>query len=135
MRHLAATLAAAAAIATLTACGGEQEPETFDSTGMVYLPVTNVSYSGLNCGKFKSTDEVRVKNGNDELIAAVALGKPEIEESEAAVAAKVPLKNCTYRFTLSGLPSGEKLYVVAFGDEGSQTYTEEKIRDGVSYRR
>jgi len=135
MKRLAVTLAATAAIATLSACGGEQEPETFDATGMVYLPVTNVSFSEMNCGKFKSTDEVRVKNGNGELIATTALGKPEIEESEAAAAAKVPLKNCTYRFTLSGLPAGEKLYVVAFADEGSQTYTEDKIREGVSYRR
>lgn len=135
MRRIASALAATAALATLTACGSEQEPETFDVDGMVYLPVTNVSYSGLNCGKFKSTDEVHVKSGNNELVAAVELGQPEIEESEAAASAKVPLKNCTYRFTLSDVPSGEKLYVVEFEGNGSQTYTEEKIRDGVSYRR
>lgn len=119
------TAAVLLTVALLCAACGSDEPETFEVTGTVAVD-GRVGGSGYECGSIERLDQVRVENGDGELLGVAELQSPTYDAAPMAGPGE-PVK-CTFGFAVPDVPAGEKFYEMTVDDVRAGTYSEDEIR-------
>ncbi|MDQ0241400.1 hypothetical protein [Arthrobacter bambusae] len=121
-KTLAVSLSALSLAASLTGCG----PSTFDAKGKIEDPTIR----GAQCDSkmfraVKTGDEVKVQaKGNT--VAMGKVGTVKLDDRSAAGHGYI----CSFDFTVTGVPAGEKFYTVVVANQGQKEVSEEDLSTG-----
>jgi hypothetical protein len=124
MKATAATLLAV--VLLCAGCGADEQPETFQVTGTVDVD-GRVGASGYECGTVVYRDEVRIENGSGDLLGVSELNSPAYDAAPMAGPGE-PVK-CTFSFSVTDVPAGEKFYELTIDGRKAGTYSEDEIRE------